>query len=801
MRWWEWLESSTQAGSSLQHSWPVPAWLTLLAAAACLAWVWRVYRGSPGPHDGGPPSRSDSSRRRVWTPLLLRSGALLLLFWMMIGVTWRRYETELPELLLVVDHSASMGHEDVLDSKRGEISRFEAVKHALLNGDSRRLERLSERYRLRLFTLAQDLRELPEEQLATRLQEAALASKQDASRLGDGIAELLLRQGARSTAAIVLFTDGLTTVGRSLESAATEAQQRNVPLWLAATGEDRVKLDLRLSDLVYQDVVFPDDQVTFEAKLTCEGVLSETTTASVQLLRGTRVVAETQVELAPQDSGNADDPQATMVRLAYRASLAGQQHLTLQAAPLDGEENVENNRMDASIEVRDETIRVLLVSAHPTFDYQFLRNLLGAGLRRDNQADAFALTTVLQDGDPEHHLQDAFAAQAFPATREELFAYDVVIVGDVDANAFSSAQQQSLHAFVAERGGAMVVLSGPEHTPAAWSGTPIEELLPIHPQSIAAPDPGEILERPLRLRLTALGRESAQMRLTDHAIRTDDGGRTANQTAEVWSQLPPIYWCLQSRPKPGVRVLATLAGAGQGTLNEPSPVICTRFFGAGTVLFHATDESYRWSAADAGKQLYSRYWLQTLRYLSRTKLGDDGGVELTTDADRYRQGESPEFRVRFLNASEAPADRQGVSLVLESDGRRRQLRLRRWKDRRAYFSGRAEGLPEGAYRAWLAEPHVTDELPTCTFIVAPPQTEMSRLVVDLDGLQRAAKASGGAIRPLAELDQLLKELPPGRQLRVSPLPPRPLWNSNLVAAAFVGLLTLEWILRRRAWGG
>ena len=769
MRWWDWLSNSAQAGNSLQHTWPFPAWLTLLAMVACFAWVWRAYR-IPG-------------ERRWWGALLLRSGALLLLFWMMIGATWHRYETELPELLLVIDNSGSMAHEDVVDPELGELSRFAAVKRTLFRDNARILKQLEQRYRVRLFTLADELRELSSDDLADSLEKATANGK--ASRLGDGVAELLLRQGARSTAAIVLFTDGVTTIGRSLDGAAQEARQRGIPLWLATTGDARAELDLRLSDLVYQDVVFPEDQVTFEAKLTCDGKLAQATSIPVRLFRGTQMVAETEAEFASQDSVAADDQQSTTVRLSYRPTAPGRQQLVVRAEPLEDEENLGNNQLIASIDVRDETIRVLLVSAHPTFDYQFLRNLLAEGLRRDTQANAFALTTVLQDGDPEHHLQDAFAAPAFPATREELFAYDVVVMGDVDAKTFSTAQVESLHAFVAERGGAMVLLSGPEHTPTVWAGTALEELLPIQLSSVKAPESGA-WNQPLALKLTALGMESPQLQLTDRAAETND----------TWRELPPLFWVLQSRAKSGVRVLATLAREGQG--DNATPVICTRFFGAGTVLYHGTDESYRWSAGEQGKQMYARYWLQTLRYLSRTKLGDDSGVELTTDADRYPQGASPEFRVRFLNPREAPPDSQGVSLVLESEGRRRQVRLRRWKDRKAYFSGRAEGLPEGNYRAWLAEPNVQGELPTCAFVVAPPQTEMSRLVVDLEGLEHVAVTAGGESLPLASLDELVRKLPAGRRLRVSPLPPRPLWNSNVVAALFVVLLSLEWILRRRA---
>ena len=379
-----------------------------------------------------------------------------------------------------------------------------------------------------------------------------------------------------------------------------------------------------------------------------------------------------------------------------------------------------------------------------------------------------------------------------------------MVLGDVDAAGFSATQLESLKAYVAERGGALVMLSGPEHSPGTWRGTPLEEVLPIELDGMISPTMDAVLEQPLRLRLTTLGQEAPQLQLTDDI----------EQMQQVWSQMPPLYWCLRAKAKQGVRVLAVLesaaaslggnAGAsasraGEGgpdrTAARAAPVICTRFFGAGVVLFHATDESYRWSAHEAGKQIYARYWLQSLRYLSRSKLGDESGVRLTSDADRYTHGMSPELRVQFLQQQKAPADDQGVLVVLESEGRRRQLRLQRLGGRREFFVARANNLPEGDYRAWLASPSVEDDVPSCSFVVTPPQTEMSRLLVDEEALRQAAKASGGQAGLLADADDLLRQLPGGRQLRISPLPPQPLWNSHWAALAIVCLLAIEWLLR------
>jgi hypothetical protein len=97
----------------------------------------------------------------------------------------------------------------------------------------------------------------------------------------------------------------------------------------------------------------------------------------------------------------------------------------------------------------------------------------------------------------------------------------------------------------------------------------------------------------------------------------------------------------------------------------------------------------------------------------------------------------------------------------------------------------------------MAAPTIESQLPTCTFEVAPPQTEMSRLVVDLENLQKVASISGGDCDTLSKLDSLWSNLPGGRQLRVRPRAPKPLWNSPWIILVVVGALCWEWLLRRR----
>ena len=94
------------------------------------------------------------------------------------------------------------------------------------------------------------------------------------------MAEKLIR-GA-PPAAIVLFTDGQTTEGESLSKAAELAARKGVPLYTVGLGSPEPARDLELSELLVDDVVFVDDAVRFQAKLSARGFPGEKVTVRLK---------------------------------------------------------------------------------------------------------------------------------------------------------------------------------------------------------------------------------------------------------------------------------------------------------------------------------------------------------------------------------------------------------------------------------------------------------------------------------------------------------------------------------------
>ena len=73
----------------------------------------------------------------------------------------------------------------------------------------------------------------------------------------------------------------------------------------------------------------------------------------------------------------------------------------------------------------------------------------------------------------------AALASGYPSKRSELFAYDGIIFGNIEADFFTREQLELTATFVAERGGGLLVLGARSFDRQGLAGTPLEEVLPV----------------------------------------------------------------------------------------------------------------------------------------------------------------------------------------------------------------------------------------------------------------------------------------------------------------------------------
>jgi hypothetical protein len=754
--------------ATLQVGWNPPLWLLMLAAVAFVSFAGWIYW-----------------RERGTAPLGLRFGLavirallLMMVLWMILGWHWQKKRVENPELIIAVDVSESMRTPDSgLSSAEtaSGVTRLDRVQK-LLALNTNQLRQLEKRYRLRFYFVAQeasftdldwqDLNPLqwsPEQNSDLQI---------DQSRLGDALIRIVERQAGRSAAAMVFFSDGIVTSGKSLEQAGGRAAQASIPVHAIAVGQQFTQPDIRITDLLAEDQVFLGDRVNLEATIASSDIRDSSVT--VQLINAsTGKIFDTQ-----KISLGTSEPQAS-VMLGYTPDQPGETLLEVFVQEYPGELNTGNNRAQWKLNVLDREIRVMLAFEQPSYEFRYLKHFLERSAREDQQSQSrFLLSSVLQSGDLDYVAQDSAAARFIPTRSDQLSEFDVFIIGSVDPSMIPASTQQGLVQSVIEGGaGCVFVVSSPQELK-RLSDSNLGVLLPIESISDEA-----VVDGGVSILVTKMGEAILPF---DMKTRFDNG-RPGDDLLPMLSKTLPV-----ATLKSGAQSLIESVSQRDG---QRKPLLISQFGGAGRSAALATDETYRWSSLYGSDLLYQQFWGQLIRWLSRGRLQSDSDGQLTVEPKNAKAGAVIQLKLK-LNPKSGSHDSVQVKIAGPEDFER-TVGLSRVAGSAAVFQGAVDALFPGTYRASLVQPALPNP-PAAEFSVVAPLSEQANLQVDVDAMKMLAEASQGKFWLAEETPQWIDHLPPGNPVLLGNLPDEPIWNHFWVALLFVSLISLEWLLRRAA---
>lgn len=772
--------------------WPShwPASLIWLLVACLAVFVVEVYR-----RDAKSVSRPKQAAL-IGLRCITLGFVLLLLTQLSVSIE----RTGLSEVVILIDDSASMGLRDVYRDEADQkyvanlfgsttatattdAERFELVRRILSKEDGHWLQRLRSRHKVRVVRFSDQATSvgaplLQDDNVRTLLSELQnLKPVGEITRPAEAVRQILNQSRGTPPAAIVLLTDGIASSGDEdkLSAIVPLARDQFVPLFVIGLGSDEPTRDVQLAELIADDVAFVNDPIVFAAKIKAFGFKGQSAVVELREKGSEQSLAKRSVTLPI-------DGQTVSVDLLYTPTQLGDREFEVIVNPPSRDVDRDNNRLSQAVRIREGKLKILLADGLPRWEFRELKNTL-------EREPTIELHTLLQESDLEFALQDETAKPLqgrFPLTREALSAYDVLLLGDLNPGALTPGVLENVREFVRE-GGGVLMIAGPNHMPKDYRGSPIETLLPMELDTVKIPPPDASISESFRPQWTAAGQQSTP--LFRH-LQLDGTSR------DVWRSLQGLYWlCEAPRLKPGATVL--VEHSQRRGEKQPLPVITMQRFGAGKVLFHATDELWRWRFR-GGERLYSRYWVQALRYLSRTQnLTGARGVEFTSDRQVYQRGEPVRFRLQFLDERQIPASGKAIVMLERNDEPRRSVELSRVANSQNAFAGESRGLRDGRYHALVVEPSFPGAPPSLDFQIEVPQRELLRRRLDKVDLTAAARATHGRYFNLHEADQLPDELPLGQPVPLAAATVIPLWTRWELLALFATVLSTEWLCRRR----
>lgn len=782
----------------LESNWPFSLWWWLLIALFALAVIVGLELWPRRNVGSGNEVVVGGTVRGRWWLLLLRCGALALVLWMLGGWQVSRFEIDLPDLVVLLDRSQSMNMpanggpaNDRSASERdtpasegrgglgtGAETRWEAAK-ALISGQADNLvQRLEDDYRLRIATIGETYSALPgsAEAIWGRLDE--LEAELSVSRLGEAISQAVEGQRGRSTSAIVLISDGYVTEGMSLERAGELAAVERLPVFVIKTGSELPPPNVELVELLADSTVMVGDQVRVLARVRWQ--IGEADGSVNRRLRVRLIDDESDRVLSDKELTGIAGEGSEQLELLFTATEPGLRRMRVEVDRLPGEIRLDDNLAETSVDVRDESFRVLLIQGAPSYEFRFLKHLLERATNRDGSRQLVELISVLQTGDPRYADQDRAARRLPPVDDETLESLDLIILSDCDPRGLGRVLQSRIVDLVTRKGTSLVVVAGENYLPQALAGTPLESLLPVDPASVTRPAGAR---QPLGWTLTTLGRSVPSLQI--------------GSSEEPWSGAPPLYWLARAASlRPGARVLLQT----ESVIGEDAsvPIVISQLAGSGQVWLHLTDETFRLRSADFDAELYERYWLQLVRALSQGKqVSGVNEAELEIEGQQFLGGAGVPFEVRLGAQLAATAGGQVQVSVTNSEGKITTFEGVVGAGGRGY-RGLIQGLSQGNYRAVLSSPLGPPDPPSDTFTINAKNQELAETKVDLPAIQQLAAMTGGQVLELDEVLRRLPEmLPEGRAVRIRSLEPMIVWNHWLICVLLFGMLCLHWILRRR----
>jgi uncharacterized membrane protein len=588
-------------------------------------------------------------------------------------------------------------------------------------------------------------------------------------------------QGQR-LAGVVVFTDGRDMPQQSITTALDDLKDFGVPIYPVPVGSDSALRNIEIQQVSAQDSVFVKDITNIKSMVRVSGPPGQLVTVRLKDKKTGQVVLDASGKpVEKQISPATDEP--VEVELQFTPAETGTMDLVVVADPVAGEIDDGDNAREVQISVLDAKIAVLYVEGYPRWEYRYLKN----EMIRDKTVD---ISCLLLSADPTFRQEGDKPITRFPETLEEILAYDVVLFGDVDPREMSDNQLQLVADFVSRRGGGFGMVSGPQYSPHAWKGTAIEGVLPVDITKTAPEDwgtTGATIAEGFRPVLTKEGADSSLFRFFADRAENDQFLK------EGWQ---PIFWYARGvSTKPGVGEVMAEHPSEVGPDGRRAPITVVGRFGAGRTLFSAIDDSWRWRFY-TGENIFNTYWVQQLRYLARSRKLGQRKFTLVSQRPIYDLGQQVRLTARAIDPQLLTQLPEQLRVQLTSaDGQLvRQETLTRQAGTDTYLASfTADRI--GKYTVTL--PSVApgiDEM-TVPIDIAVPRLELSSPQVDRVTLGRLASETSGEVIELASAATKLPTIP-SAQRQVPLITSQPLWDAPIALAAFILLLTGEWVARK-----
>jgi len=737
-----------QGDLAFSPPWPASVVVLAVVAAAVAAGLatWR------------PKQESRASIRGLLLVLRLAALACLLFCLLRPVLVVRAVEPQRNFLAVLIDDSRSM----TLADDNG-VARSAFVSSSFSPRSPLR-EALANRFSLRFFRFSSSIHRTPDPGSATYSGTRSLVG-QAARQAAEELSGL-------PVSGIVLVTDGADTSRLPMAETIRTLKTTGLPVFAVGLGRESFARDVQLGR------VDPPTRALKGATLVVDVVIGQSGYAGRKV---PLVVEDEGRQLASQEVTLPADNEPATVRVRFTLAETGPRVIQFRIPVLDGEQVSQNNVRQALVTVEDRRERVLYIEGEPRYEMKFLRQAVA-----DDQN--LQLVTLQRTASRKFLRLDINESEelagGFPKTRDELFAYRGIVLGNIEASAFTGDQLRMMADFVNMRGGGLLALGGRRaFAEGGYAGTAVGEALPVVLESTQAAD--TFLER-IQVRPTRQG----QTHVVTQVAETEQASMERWPTLPMLTAVNPIR-----RVKPG----AVLLLAGADGPRDGQVVLAYQRYGAGKSFALPVQDTWTWqmhASMPVEDQTHETLWRRLIRWLvdnvpervsasverERVERGDTVPVTATVRDGGYLGVNDATVRAHVMGPDGRAQDLP-MPFAIDRDG---EYRARFTADQDGLYEIRADATrgttPAGAARAFVR--------------VGPDDGEYFDAMMRAPLLKRIAEDTGGRFYTPATVARMPEDITYlGRGVTV--VQELDLWDMPILLVLLVGLVGGEWLLRRQ----
>ena len=595
-------------------------------------------------------------------------------------------------------------------------------------------------------------------------------------------------------AGVIVLSDGQFNQGEPPETIASMLKQKAIPAYTVGIGDPAEPVNASVVEINTPRSAFKNDPFSVTVRVAGHGLGEQP--MRVELLEKTEAAAAPKPLESRTVRPSADGTFPPLV-FQQKVEKSGPVTYIARIPPLDFESITSDNQRQSipPVDVLDDKMRILLIAGAPSYDYRYLARML----ERDKAVD---VSCWLQSADVKAVRDGTTIITELPSSPEEIYKYDAIVLLDVDPAMLDTSWAAIVSTFVTERGGGLIYEAGNKYTGKFFRSPatgPLVELLPVVPDpdaEIIINEQGYSQARPWPITLVDAAINDPLLRLADNSA----------ENRAIWAAIDGVYWHYPvRREKPVAQVLMRHSDPRMVGSFGPHVLFATQFAGAGLTAYLGFNSTWRWRKGD--DKLFTRFWTQLLRYLVEGRaLGGRSRCQIQTAKDQFQVGESVVVTVTALDEKFSPIIAPQLDLTVQEPSdiadqpkTPQSITLSPVAGRDGAYQGRFIPEHAGTWQLSLKLPAAPVPLTVARDLsVTESDLEMRNTPLNRAALQQFAGATGGKYFDIDDASKVADLIPDRSRTYVVRERPRMLWDNGYLLAALVVLVSLEWILRKKA---